>query len=86
MKRIGSTRYSGARLEGRLPEGTEQGDVTGLQGAAVVLLVPELRREPVQQGPARLLQVWPTDLQRLVSTRREVQGCRLSLAIGNWSP
>ena len=57
MKRLGSTRHSGARLEGRLPEGTEQGDVTGLQDAAVVVLVSELRTESVQQGLARLLQV-----------------------------
>ena len=76
MKRLGSTRHSGARVEGRLHEGTEQGDVTGLQDAAVLLLVPELRPESVQQGLARLLQVRPTDLQRLVSTRRVAVGPR----------
>ena len=57
MKRLGSTRHSGARVEGRLPQGTEQGDITGLQDAAILVLVPELRTESVQQGLARLLQV-----------------------------
>ena len=57
MKRLGSTRHSGTRLEGRLPEETEQGDVTGLQDAALIVLVSELRPESVQQGLARLLQV-----------------------------
>ena len=57
IKQLGSTGHSCARVEGKLPEGAGQGDVTRVQDTAVFVLVPELCTEPVQPGLARVLQV-----------------------------
>ena len=57
VNRLGSARHGRSRVEGRLSKGAPQSDVTGLQDAAVLLLVPQLRVQPVREGLAQILRV-----------------------------